>query len=119
LRPPRSRPLSAGSVSIRDANGVNTDAKVLYTSATQVNFLVPATVAIGSATVTIGGSTGQVKIAPVAPGLFTLNAAGLAAANAILVSGVTQTPQSVFSVSSAGVVTANPLNLGGPATRRF
>lgn len=92
---------------------------MLYTSATQVNFLVPATVAIGSATVTIGGSTGQVKIAPVAPGLFTLNAAGLAAANAILVSGVTQTPQSVFSVSSAGVVTANPLNLGGPATRRF
>jgi uncharacterized protein (TIGR03437 family) len=58
-------------------------------------------------------SAASVQIATVAPGIFTLNSANLAAGVGILTSssGV-QTPIQVYTVDSAGAVVANPINLG-------
>jgi uncharacterized protein (TIGR03437 family) len=81
-------------------------ATLLYTSAGQVNFLVPASLPAGPATVTITSSAGSVSvpvtIAAVAPALFTLNAAGLAAAYVIRVRQGNQTMEPI----------SDPIDLG-------
>ncbi len=106
------------SVSIVDAAGATTAAPLVYVSAAQVNFLVPSTVAIGRATVTITSGDGtqsvaQVQVGAVAPGVFTLNGAGLAAAVGILVSASgAQTAEQVYAVNSAGAYVAAPISLG-------
>jgi uncharacterized protein (TIGR03437 family) len=86
----------AATVSIVDSAGVAHPAPTVYASGTQVNFEVPAAVSIGEALVSVGTQTAPVTIAAVAPGLFTLNSAGLAAANVIRVTaGNVQTVESV------------------------
>jgi uncharacterized protein (TIGR03437 family) len=105
------------TVSLVDSAGNTWPAPLVYVSAAQVNFLVPAGVAFGAAQVTIGSgdgtiSTAAVQVAAVAPGLFTLNAANLVAANAIRVSADgTQQLLNVYSVDGSGAVVAKPLNL--------
>jgi uncharacterized protein (TIGR03437 family) len=105
------------SVSILDASGKTTAAPLVYVSPKQVNFYVPPSVATGSATVTITSGDGTqsaatVQIAPVAPGVFELNSAGLAAADVYLYSGGAATLENVYSVNSAGALVANPISLG-------
>ena len=87
-------PLSLGGVSItvQDVNGTSAGAPLLYVSPQQVNFLVPAGLATGVATVTINdGNRPAMKaiaaVGQVAPGLFSMSGdgAGLAAASAISV----------------------------------
>jgi uncharacterized protein (TIGR03437 family) len=88
---------------------------LLYNSPTQVNFEIPAGIAIGAALVTVGGQSAAVQIATVAPGLFTLNTAGLAAADAIRIGpGNTQTAVPVFTEQNGGYV-ATPISLS-PST---
>jgi uncharacterized protein (TIGR03437 family) len=117
--------LGGTSVSVVDSAGTTSAATLLYTSSSQVNFLMPASVASGTAKVTVTSgdgtkSTASVQIAPVAPGLFTLNNVGLAAANALLVSASgTQTPQNVYTVNGANAVVANPINLGGSTDQAY
>src|SRR6185437_7531588 len=97
-------PVSFGgtSVSIRDSAGAITAAPLLYVSARQVNFLIPSTVATGAATITVISGDGtqsvaQVTIAPVAPGVFVLNASNLAAAIAVRVAANgSQTVEQVY-----------------------
>jgi uncharacterized protein (TIGR03437 family) len=106
------------SVSLVDAAGKRWQAPLIYVSAAQVNFLLPAGVAAGTAQFTIvsgdgtqSPATGQ--IAAVAPGLFTLNGANLAAANVILYSADgRQQVQTVYSVNGAGAVVAKVIDLG-------
>ena len=106
------------SVSIVDSASKTFTAPLLYVAPTQVNFLVPAGVANGTAQVTITSgdgtkSTGSVQIAAVAPGLFALNNVALAAAYVVRVAADgTQTPQNVYVVNSAGAAVANPINMG-------
>lgn len=92
----RSGPIAPGSIvsayntdgaSIRilDSAGVTHNASLFFTSASQVNFLMPATVATGRATVTFtrqNGSTatGAVLVTRSAPGIFTTTANGEGAA---------------------------------------
>ena len=87
----------ASTVSVTDSAGVSHAATVLYASASQVNFVVPST-SIGAAVVTIGTQTAALLISAIAPELYTLNSAGLAAAYVVRVSpsGV----QSVVPVTS-------------------
>jgi uncharacterized protein (TIGR03437 family) len=104
------------SVSILDASGKTTAAPLVYVSPKQVNFYVPPGIATGSATVTITSGDGTqsaatVQVAPVAPGVFELNSAGLAAADVYLYSGGTATLENVYSVNSAGAIVANPISL--------
>jgi uncharacterized protein (TIGR03437 family) len=73
--------LAGTTVKIRDSAGVERLSPIFFVAPTQVNYLMPAGTANGMARVTmIGGnskfSTGAVKIAAVAPGLFTANASG-------------------------------------------
>jgi uncharacterized protein (TIGR03437 family) len=87
-------PLSLGgvSVTVQDSNGVSAGAPLLYVSPQQVNFLVPAGLATGVATVTItDGSRPPMRAmaaaGQVAPALFSMSGdgAGAAAASAISV----------------------------------
>jgi len=112
------------SVSILDASGKTTAAPLVYVSPSQVNFYVPPGVATGSATVTITSGDGTqsaatVQIAPVAPGVFELNGAGLAAADVFLYLGTNVTLENVYSVNSAGLVVANPVSLGSGTTQAY
>jgi len=110
--------VSGTSVSILDAAGVTTAAPLLAVSPTQITFLVPATVAVGTAQVTVtNGTTTQtssnVEIATVAPGLLTLNGSGLAAAEVVQVSASgAQTIQQVYTTNSSGAIVASPIAIG-------
>jgi uncharacterized protein (TIGR03437 family) len=79
---------------------------------------VPPDVASGAAQLAITSgdgtvTTGSVQIAEVAPGLFVLNTANLAAATAIRYStDGTQTVEPVYSLTSAQAVVASPIDLG-------
>ena len=74
-------PLTATSVTVTDRNGVARPASIFSAANGQVNFLVPAETATGTATVTArdaGGvtATGRVEVSTVAPALFTANNSG-------------------------------------------
>ena len=115
---PRPPAYGGTFVSILDSKGVTTAAPLVYVAPTQVNFLVPATIATGAAVVAITSGDGSksvanVQIAAVAPGVFTLNGTGLAAAVVLRVAAdETQTSQQVYSVNSGGAIVANPIDLG-------
>ncbi|HTS27067.1 MAG TPA: hypothetical protein VMH81_14425 [Bryobacteraceae bacterium] len=103
------------SVSIVDSAGNTAAAPLLFVSPWQVT--LPSTVAPGLAQVkiTAGGSTqtaANVKIAGVAPSVFTLNGLGLAAASAIRVSGGNQITEPAYALNSAGSFSASPIHMG-------
>jgi len=115
-------PISFGgsSIAIVDSAGKSVAAPLLYVSPTQINFQVPAGVSPGTAQVTITSSDGtkstaSVTVATIAPGIFTLNNTGLAAADILRISGGVRTIEPVYSQNSAGAIVASPINLG-PST---
>jgi uncharacterized protein (TIGR03437 family) len=124
---PLPLPTSFGgtSISIQDSSGATSLAPLLYVSPSQVNFEVPPGLAIGAAQVTVTSGDGtqsvaNVQIAPVAPGLFELNSAGLAAADVVLYhSDGTQTVEQVYTVDSAGTIAANPVSLGSRTDQAY
>jgi uncharacterized protein (TIGR03437 family) len=68
-------------VAINDANGNRASANVLYAGPGQVNFLVPAGVAVGTGSLEVSNSVGAsifypITVESVAPGLFTVDSAG-------------------------------------------
>jgi uncharacterized protein (TIGR03437 family) len=76
-------PTSLGGVSLTvvDSSGSQSLAKLLYVSPSQINYLVPAGTATGTATMNITDGAGNVQtstsqIQVVAPGLFTANEDG-------------------------------------------
>ncbi len=111
-------PTTLGGVSatVTDPAGVSRAAPLIYVSPSQVNFLVPQGTAAGAATVTVtlGGASGTVQVAQVAPGLFTLGGTGVAAATAERYSlqGADLGPVGVFDCSS-GTCKAAPIALDG------
>lgn len=89
-----------------DSAGIERFAPLFYVSATQVNFLLPATTAPGTAYLSIiqsGASQRPVegRVENVSPGLFTLSPR-LAAATAIRVQKGGQSPVPVFACSTTG-----------------
>ena len=111
-------PTAVGSTSVTlTYSGTRTvAAPLLYVSPTQINFLVPADVPPGAATIQVsnGNAAQSLQINAVAPSLFTLNNFGLAAAGTLLVSSSgSQTPGNVYSASSGGTIAAAPISLGG------
>jgi uncharacterized protein (TIGR03437 family) len=103
-------------VKVRDANGVERTAAVLYSSATQLNILIPPGTATGTATITVNGSAvGTAEIARVAPGLFSMNGAGtgVAAATAVRLVLATQRQSAVDVFRCTGTAcTPVPIDLG-------
>ncbi len=112
------------TVAIRDSTGATNLAPLLYVTSTQINFEVPSAVAPGPATLTISTGDGHVfavstTVAAVAPGIFTLNSSGLVAADVVLFSGDTQTPEKVYTKTDSGSIVANPVILGGPTDQAY
>lgn len=112
---PAPYPVSLGgvTVSITDSAGKTTAAPVEFVSSGQVNYIVPAGLAPGIATVTIGASSGAAQIDSMGPGLYSMNGqgTGVAAATAALYAADgTATPVTVFQCTPACV--AAPMSLG-------
>jgi uncharacterized protein (TIGR03437 family) len=112
------------SISILDSSGTPWLAPLLYVIPTQVNFEVPPRAATGpaQATVTSGDGTrsvANIQIATVAPAVFELNSAGLAAAYVTLYhADGSQTVEQVYKVS-AGAVVASPVSLGSTTDQAY
>jgi len=115
--------LSGTTVSVRDSAGTTRPASLFFVSGGQVNFLVPAGTANGTATVTITASdgsqsAGDITIATVSPGMFTMNANGVGAVagQALRVRGTAQTYETIATLNtSTNRWATKPIDLG-PAT---
>ena len=82
--------LAGTSVKVRDSAGTERLAGLLYVSASQINFVIPAGTKEGTATLTVtsGGvdvSTGTIDVTTVASGLFSANSSGQGAASASII----------------------------------
>jgi uncharacterized protein (TIGR03437 family) len=119
--------LGQTTVRVQDALGTARPAPLLSVSPQQVNFLVPSGTSTGAATVTVTTErlfgnlvhSTQIQIVPVAPSLFTLNSAGLAAAYLTRVRpGQPQTNESVFTLQNGSPV-AKPIDLGPPGDQVY
>lgn len=126
VAPSHPLPLSLGgaTVMVTDAAGAQRQAALHYVSPTQINLLVPAGTAAGTArfTVTSAGRSQEFAgtVAPVAPRLYTMNGAGtgVAAATAIAVADAApnvQNPVAVFRCTASGCV-ALPIRLSAGTT---
>lgn len=114
--------LADRKLSVGDSGGTYHPARLFFVSPTQVNFLVPATVSPGPATLTVARgdnrvvATGKIEIQPVAPGLFTANADGQGPAAAValkVTAGGAQTSQLTFQCGTTpGSCTSLPIDLG-------
>ncbi len=116
--------LAGTTVKVRDSTEVERLAPLFFVSPTQINYLLPPSMAIGAAIITITSgngtlSVGTVRIAPVAPGLFTANASGQGVPAAVVhrlkANGAQSTEPVAQFDAATGRFTPVPLDLG-PAT---
>ena len=100
-----------------DAAGATRPLALAYAGPSQVNFLVPAGTATGTATVHIGAVNGTVMVSAAAPGLFSMGASTTAAAGAIRVPNgqTTQTAVPVFDCGS-GTCSTVPIAIDNQST---
>jgi len=111
------------NVTVLDSLGETVGATLLYVSPGQVNYQMPG-VYPGPATVTVTSGDGHSISAPalirtVAPGIFTLNAAGLIAADVKRVQADGSSDEENIFTISGGQVTALPVNLGPAGDQVF
>ncbi len=108
------------SITIIDSVGKSFEAPLLFVSPAQITFMVPEGVASGLATVKVTSpittqAASNIQVSSLAPGLFTLNNAGLASGDALRLSpDGTRTPEQIFNVDAAGTISAKPIDLGDP-----
>lgn len=112
--------LAGTTVTIRDSAGIQRAAPLFFVSPGQINYLVPAGLALGSATLTVTTSNnkrsvGTLNVQAVAPGLFAANANGMGAPAAILyrqkANGQVTTDEPLTQVQN-GVLVPRPIDLG-------
>ncbi|MBI1763936.1 MAG: hypothetical protein HYR56_21130 [Acidobacteria bacterium] len=118
--------LAGTNIKVKDSAGAERPAPLFFVSPGQINYLIPAGTANGTAIVTVMrdntiSGTGTVTIATVAPGLFAANANGQGLAAAVALRVKADNSQSFeplvrFDQASNRFV-AVPLDLG-PATDR-
>jgi uncharacterized protein (TIGR03437 family) len=121
--------LGGATVTIADASGTAQAAQLYYVSPTQINLLLPKTMASGAATVTVANSGANntsfaINIAAVSPAFFTADSSGNGppAAIALKFTQGTAAPQviPVFTCSGSPVAcTATPIDLGTATTRVY
>jgi uncharacterized protein (TIGR03437 family) len=116
--------LGGATVTVTDSTGASLPAALLYVSPVQVNYIVPDGLAAGAATVAFNSGSGtqtqKIQLGPVAPGMFTFNAAGLVAGSVLRVSGDgTQTAENFYQLDGSGAVVPVPVNLGPPTDQVF
>jgi uncharacterized protein (TIGR03437 family) len=120
--------LEGTSVRVRDSRNVERQAALFFVSPGQVNYLMPAGTAPGTASVVVQSGVGilaigSAEVQPVAPALFTASASGsgVAAASAVRVAADgAQVPVAVFRCDSVqGTCAPEPIDLGAPAERVY
>lgn len=120
---PLPQTLAGASVKVKDSGGTERSAPLFYASQGQINYEIPAGTANGLASVSVlvGGqvaAAGTVRVASVAPGLFSANANGQGVAAALALKAAadhSQTSQLIFQCGSApGSCVAIPIDLGAP-----
>ena len=115
--------LQGASVTVKDSAGAARAAKVLATSPSQANFVVPAATAEGLAQVTAGAASGDMLVQTVAPGLFSANGdgKGVAAAVALIVTaGGRQSTTFVFDPNAAlGSRRPVPIDVSQPGSQVY
>lgn len=116
------------SISIKDSAGIERPASLFFVSPSQINYLLPAGLASGAATVSItsgGGaaSGGVIQITPVAPGIFTADASGrgIPAANLFRLhaDGSSVTEPIAFFDPAQGKIVPKPIDAGEEGDRIF
>jgi uncharacterized protein (TIGR03437 family) len=120
--------LAGTKVTVRDNAGMAYDAPLFFVSAAQVNYLMPAGLALGPATVTITSgdgriSAGTVSISTIAPALFTANASGQGMATGVafrVKAGGQQSFEEIVRYDQAqGKFVAVPIDLGPESDQVF
>ncbi len=81
--------LAGTTVKVKDSAGGERAAPLFFVAPGQINYLIPAGTALGTATITVTSgdgsvSTGTARIAAVAPALFSANASGQGVASAVV-----------------------------------
>ncbi|MBI1765201.1 MAG: hypothetical protein HYR56_27630 [Acidobacteria bacterium] len=111
--------LAGTTVTIRDSAGVQRTAPLFFVSPGQINYLVPAGLAAGTATLTVTTSnnkvsTGTLNVQAVAPGLFAANANGAGVPAAVLFRQKANGQQSLEELiqAQAGTLVPKPIDLG-------
>ena len=115
-------PTTLGGVSIKatDSAGIDRLAQLYFVSQGQINFVMPGGMAPGLAQVTELSNgqplaSGSVKIATVAPSIFTADSSGKGPAAAVwlrVAADGTQTSGLTFACQSNGTCTTVPIDLG-------
>ena len=120
--------LAGTTVTITDSAGAQLPAPLFFVSANQINYLLPTAAAEGVATVTIRNrdgvaSTGLLRIAPVAPGLFSANANGTGVAAAyvlrVAANGAQLTEEVARFDATANRFVPVPIDFGPAGDRLF
>ncbi|MGH9852082.1 MAG: hypothetical protein ACREBD_19775, partial [Blastocatellia bacterium] len=98
---------------VRDSAGVDRPAPLFFVSPAQINYLVPEGTAAGDATLIVtrrdgDTATGTMRIAPVAPALFTANSTGDGVATAL-----------ALRIRADGSQSYEPVALFDPGQNRF
>jgi uncharacterized protein (TIGR03437 family) len=113
--------LGGVTLTVTDSSGATQPVQLFYVSASQINFLVPAGIPSGGATITVTGagatkSTFNVNIAQVAPSLFTADTTGKgvpAAIAQVYTAGASPKLLPVFACTGTpSVCIAAPIDLG-------
>jgi uncharacterized protein (TIGR03437 family) len=114
--------LAGTIVKVKDSAGIERPASLFFVSPGQINYLMPKAMATGRASVTVtsGDGTvavGTVKIAAVAPGLFTANGDGRGAPAAVALRFKANLPPSYEPITQFDAAQRRfiprPLDLGG------
>ena len=109
------------TATIRDSRGKASTAPQFFVSPNQINLLVPTDLSSGAATLNLqrangGAGSASLTLAPVSPGLFTMNASG-SGVGAIQVLRIaadgTRTNSDAFAANAAGSFTTTPIELFG------
>ena len=122
--------LAGTSVRVKDSAGVERLAGLFFVSASQINYLLPAGISLGPATVSISNSNtpdvlaiATLQIATVAPGAFSANANGTGPAAAVALRVPPAGPQTFEAVARLDQATNRfvtlPLEFGPPAEQLY
>jgi uncharacterized protein (TIGR03437 family) len=110
--------LGGANVTISDSTGAENALPLFYVSPSQINALIPTTVATGRATLAVFTGTasmgGAVSLIPVAPAIFTANQSGKGVAWAEFINSIYQITdvfQCPGGTPAAGGCIAAPLNV--------
>ena len=105
--------LAGRSILVRDSQGVERAAELLYVSPSQINYVIPSGLALGPATVKLIGDSGIIRVGfiqlqRVVPGIFTADASGKGPPAAV-----------VQRIKADGTVTYEPVAQFDPAQNKY